>query len=99
VRQAASRAQMQVRVLVLQVSARAPAGRDTSGREGETEDKTGKRGGNREKNEAAKSPWGGGQSPGESPRNRQNSKWVFEEVRAETRLVSSLGGGGDVGEL
>lgn len=42
--------------------------------------------------------FGGGQSPGESLGNRQNSKWVFEEVKAETRLVSP-GGRGGVGEL
>lgn len=50
-----------------------------------------------EKSEAAKAPWGWAEPRGVS-RNRQNSKWVFEEAKAETRLVSH-GGRGEVGEL
>lgn len=93
-----SRAQLQVRMrLLLRVLVTgeqgAPAG-DTRGVEGE---ETGNQAAT-EKSEAANAPLGGGQSPGESLGNRQNSKWVFEEVKAETRFVSP-GGRGEVGEL
>lgn len=85
---------MQVRLLMLQGVHKGAQRETQEGRGGDR-----KRGGNREKNgEGGESALGGGQSPGESLRNRQNSKWVFEEVKAETRLVSS-GGGGEVGEL
>lgn len=90
---AESRAQMQVRVQVL-----VQVGRGTSRiRHRGGGEETRKRGGDVEKSEAAKTPWGWAEPRGVS-RNRQNSKWVFEEAKAETRLVSH-GGRGEVGEL
>lgn len=71
----------------------APARIDTEGGGEKTREKEAAT----EKSEAAKAPWGWAEPRGVS-RSRQNSKWVFEEAKAETRLVSH-GGRGEVGEL
>lgn len=90
---------MQVRVLVL-----VGVGRGTHQQErrkeggGERQRDQEKKRRRRRRVRRRKAPWGWAEPRGSSLRRRQNSKWVFEEVEAETRLVSH-GGEGESGRI